>query len=59
MPRTRTARRALPLVKGTASAFAAPMLVTVLASNAAEARCGSRGGPGDRKADGKCASHRD
>lgn len=54
-----TTRNALTLVKGTASAFAALMLVSVLASSAAEARCGSRGGPGYRKADGKCASHRD
>ncbi len=46
MPTTRNARHMLTLAKGAASAFAALMQVSVLASSAAEARCGSRGRTG-------------
>lgn len=59
MPIEREKRPVLKLVRGTAAALATLMLASVLASSAAEARCGSRGGPGYRRADGKCASHRD
>jgi hypothetical protein len=32
--------------------------LAVFSASIAEAKCGSRGGPGYRQANGKCASHR-
>lgn len=44
-------------MKQVSIAVAALALAAVLASTVAEAKCGSRGGPGYRLANGKCASH--
>ena len=59
MRRRHIAARGLTAIKAAALATATMMLLSILVSSAAEARCGSRGGPGYRRADGKCASHRD
>lgn len=59
MRRRHIATRGLTAIKAATVATAAMMVLSVVASSAAEARCGSRGGPGYRRADGKCASHRD
>lgn len=59
MLRQHVMTRALTATKAAAAAVAAMMVLSVLASTVAEARCGSRGGPGYRKANGKCASHQD
>ena len=53
------AARRLTAIKAAAVATATVIILSILVSSAAEARCGSRGGPGYRRADGKCASHRD
>lgn len=39
------------------AAAAAVLTLSVILSSVAEARCGSRGGPGHRLPSGKCASH--
>ncbi|MDF2599156.1 MAG: hypothetical protein K0Q54_1979 [Methylobacterium brachiatum] len=59
MQRQHASSRVLTTLKGAAAALAAMVVVSILASSVAEARCGSHGGPGYRRADGKCASHKD